>query len=263
LWQSPMNELKLNKILHKVKSGKLSVDEALEELKQFPVENLEFARIDHHRSLRRGQPEVIYAPGKTDKQVSEIALKIQKSGCDVIITRIEKARFRIIKKGLKSAKYFPDARIAIVFGGRKANPEMLTKAIVLVCCAGTSDMPVAEEAAITAWAMGCPVERLYDVGVAGIHRLFMESERIRRADVLIVVAGMEGALPSVIGGLVDKPVIAVPTSIGYGASFGGLAALLGMLNSCASGITVVNIDNGFGAGIAASLIAKRIFASEK
>jgi len=169
----------------------------------------------------------------------------------------------VIKKGLKNAKYYSDARMVLILGGGKKKPKRQTDTTVLVCSGGTSDIPVAEEAALTAWVMGCPVDRLYDVGVAGIHRIFDETDRIKRAGVLIVVAGMEGALPSVIGGLVDKPVIAVPTSIGYGASFGGLAALLGMLNSCASGVTVVNIDNGFGAGIAASTIAKNILKVEK
>ncbi|MCP4704306.1 MAG: nickel pincer cofactor biosynthesis protein LarB [candidate division Zixibacteria bacterium] len=258
-----MDKSRLTKILAQVKSGKLPIEKATEQLKNFPVENLEFARIDHHRALRRGQPEVIYSPGKTDKQIIEIAGRIGKSGCDAIITRLEESRFKAIKKGLKKAEYYPDARMVLMFGGRRKKPLLQSETAVLVCCGGTSDIPVAEEAAITAWVMGCPVDRLYDVGVAGIHRIFNETERIKKAGVLIVVAGMEGALPSVIGGLVDKPVIAVPTSIGYGASFGGLAALLGMLNSCASGVTVVNIDNGFGAGVAASLIAKSISRIEK
>lgn len=258
-----MIKSRLEKILSQVKSGQLPVEKATEKLKNFPVENLEFARIDHHRALRRGQPEVIYAPGKTDKQIIEIAGRINKSGCDVIITRLEESRFKVMKKRLTQAKYFPDARLVLRLGERRKKPKQQTVTSVLVCCGGTSDIPVAEEAALTAWIMGCPVDRLYDVGVAGIHRLFNETERIKKAGVLIVVAGMEGALPSVIGGLVDKPVIAVPTSIGYGASFGGLAALLGMLNSCASGVTVVNIDNGFGAGVAASLIAKSISKIEK
>jgi len=258
-----MDKSRLKKILNQVKSGKLPVEKATDQLKNFPVENLEFARIDHHRALRRGQPEVIYAPGKTDKQIIEIAGRINKSGCDAIITRLDKNRIGAIKKVLKKAQYFPDARLVLMLGGRKKKPLLQTDTSVLVCCGGTSDIPVAEEAALTAWVMGCPIDRLYDVGVAGIHRLFNETERIKKAGVIIVAAGMEGALASVVGGLVDKPVITVPTSIGYGASFGGLAALLGMLNSCASGVTVVNIDNGFGAGIAASLIAKSISKVEK
>ncbi|HHI02293.1 MAG TPA: nickel pincer cofactor biosynthesis protein LarB [candidate division Zixibacteria bacterium] len=258
-----MDKSWLEKILAQVQSGKFSVEKATEQLKNFPLENLEFARIDHHRALRRGQPEVIYAPGKTDQQIIKIAGRINKSGCDAIITRLEESRFKAIKKSLKKAVCFADARMVLILGGRKKKPKKQTDTTVLVCCGGTSDIPVAEEAALTAWIMGCPVDRLYDVGVAGIHRLFSETDRIKKAGVLIVAAGMEGALPSVIGGLVDKPVIAVPTSIGYGASFGGLAALLGMLNSCASGVTVVNIDNGFGAGIAASLIARSISKVEK
>ena len=258
-----MDKSRLENILSQVKSGKLPVEKATEKLKNFPLENLEFARIAHHRALRRGQPEVLYAPGKTDRQIIEIAGRINKSGCDAIITRLDEGRFKAIKKSLKKAVYFPDARMVLILGGRKKKPKLQTNTTVLICSGGTSDIPVAEEAALTAWVMGCPVDRLYDVGVAGIHRLFNETDRIKKAGVLIVVAGMEGALPSVIGGLVDKPVIAVPTSIGYGASFGGLAALLGMLNSCASGVTVVNIDNGFGAGIAASLIAKSISKVDK
>jgi NCAIR mutase (PurE)-related protein len=201
---------------------------------------------------------VIYAPGKTEKQISAIAQKILNSGCDALISRLEPDRFKTIQKKLKLLKFYPDARLALALSGRKIKPLLRTNEIVLVCCAGTSDIPVAEEAALTAWVMGCPVERLYDVGVAGIHRLFDGKSLLDKASVIVVAAGMEGALPSVIGGLVKKPIIAVPTSVGYGASFGGLAALLAMLNSCAAGIAVVNIDNGFGAGVAAATIAKAI-----
>ena len=249
-----MNTDLLRSLLQKIASGKLSIEQALEKLQHYPLENLEFARVDHHRALRQGTPEVIFAPGKTDRQILTIAKKIRRSGCDVLITRLEKSRFTPIKKSLKGIEYFPDARLALAYGSRRHQPLSRTKAVVLVCCAGTSDIPVAEEAALTAWLMGCPVERLYDVGVAGIHRLFDGQSLLNRASVIVVAAGMDGALPSVIGGLVKQPIIAIPTSIGYGASFGGISALLAMLNSCASGVVVVNIDNGFGAGCAASLI---------
>lgn len=250
-----MDKESLRKILESIKTGRMSVEDAVARFRNFPVENLEFARVDHHRALRQGQPEVIYSPGKTDRQIIEIAGRIRKAGADVLVSRIEKKSFNALKKEYKNARYFEQASLALILSGRRKNPEQKTEHIVTVCTAGTSDIPVAEEAANTTWIMGCPVERVYDIGVAGIHRVFEASSEIDRASVLIVVAGMEGALPSVIGGLVDKPVIAVPTSVGYGASFGGLSALLGMLNSCASGLTVVNIDNGFGAGVAAARIA--------
>ncbi len=250
-----MDKRRLTEILEKVRSGKTSIDDALDQFKHFPVENLGFARVDHHRSIRQGQPEVIYSPGKTDRQIAEIAGHIRKGGADVLISRLEKKRFAPLKKKFSRAQYFDDASLALILSGNKKKPLQLTDKQVLVCSAGTSDIPVAEEAAVTANVMGCPIDRLYDVGVAGIHRVFDAGDTIYKASVLIVVAGMEGALPSVIGGLVDRPVIAVPTSVGYGASFGGLSALLGMLNTCASGVTVVNIDNGFGAGVAAARIA--------
>ncbi len=251
-----MDKTALEKLLAEIRDGKTSIETALRQLKHYPIENMGFARVDHHRTLRQGQPEVIYSPNKTDRQVLDIAGSIRKAGGDVLISRFEKKRFNALKRRFTTARYFEDARLALILGGKKKEPKRLTDKIVLVCSAGTSDIPVAEEAAITAWVMGCPVERFYDAGVAGIHRVFAEHELITKASVLIVVAGMEGALPSVIGGLVDKPVIAVPTSVGYGASFGGVAALLGMLNSCAAGVTVVNIDNGFGAGMAAARIAR-------
>jgi NCAIR mutase (PurE)-related protein len=258
-----MDKVYIENILSGVKKGSLSIPEALDKLKNFPMENLEFARIDHHRALRQGQPEVIFAPGKTEKQIIEIASGIRKAGQDVLISRLDKKIFNSIKKRLSTARYFPDARLGLILSGRKKRPKCLTDCPVLVCSAGTSDIPVAEEAALTAWVMGCPVERLYDAGVAGLHRLFKGSDKLKKAGVIIAVAGMEGALPSVIGGLVEKPVIAVPTSIGYGASFEGLAALLAMLNSCASGITVVNIDNGFGAGVAAAKISLMVADKDK
>jgi len=250
-----MDRKRLKDTLDKIKSGEMTVEEAMAHFKHFPIENLGFARVDHHRSLRQGQPEVIYSPGKTDRQIIEIAGHIKKGGANVLISRFEKKRFSILKRKFKSAQYFEEASLALILAAGRKKPDKLTEKMVLVCSAGTSDMPVSEEAAVTAWVMGCPVERLYDIGVAGIHRVFESRHVIDKASVIIVVAGMEGALPSVIGGLVDKPVIAVPTSVGYGASFGGLSALLGMLNTCASGVTVVNIDNGFGAGVAAARIA--------
>ena len=252
-----MDKERLLGLIGLIRDGKISDDEVVRRLKHLPVENLEFARIDHHRSLRRGQPEIIYAPGKTAGQIVAIAERIHRSGVDVIISRLESDRVAALRRKFRGAQYFADARMAVVFGERRKKPKPTTTAMVLVCSAGTSDIPVAEEAALTAWMMGCPVERLYDVGVAGIHRLFEGQEMLEKASVVIAVAGMEGALPSVVGGLVDVPVIAVPTSVGYGASLGGIAALLAMLNSCASGVTVVNIDNGFGAGIAAAMIARQ------
>ena len=250
-----MNRDKIAELMTRLHRREVSVDQALDELKILPLENIGFARIDHHRALRRGQPEVIYGPGKTTEQIIQIARRIRQAGTDVIISRVDEKTYTRLKKRFKTARFFGDAGLVLILAGRKKESTSTTEVGVLVCSAGTSDIPVAEEAALTAWILGCPVERLYDVGVAGIHRLFDEAETLRRAGVIIVVAGMEGALPSVIGGLVDTPVIAVPTSVGYGASFGGLAALLGMLNSCASGLTVVNIDNGFGAGVAAATIA--------
>lgn len=250
-----MDRKRLQSILQRIADRTLTVEQGLESLRTFPLENIQFARIDHHRALRQGIPEVIYAPGKTDKQIISIAQRILKAGCDTLVTRLPRPIYKIIKKQIPPLRYYPDARLALALSGRKKSPAIRTEKSVLVCCAGTSDIPVAEEAALTAWIMGCPVERLYDVGVAGIHRLFESRHSLDKASVIVVVAGMEGALPSVIGGMVRKPLIAVPTSIGYGTSFEGLAALLAMLNSCAAGITVVNIDNGFGAGVAAATIA--------
>ena len=225
---------------------------ALEALRHLPYEDLGFAKIDHHRSLRQGIPEVIFAPGKSRSQIVEIAERIAAGGHDVIVTRIDKSDADALRERLAGFSYSEQGRIA--WRKQQRKPTRLGR--VLVVSAGTADLPVAEEAAITAECAGCDVERLFDVGVSGLHRLFDKAERIRAAEVLIVVAGMEGALPSVVAGWIDQPVIAVPTSIGYGASFGGLAALLSMLNSCAAGTTVVNIDNGFGAAIAAVRILR-------
>ena len=241
---------KLRHLLEKLKAGEVAVDEVLEALKNLPYENLGFACIDNHRSLRRGVPEVIYCAGKTPSQVAEITRHMLRNGSNVMGTRADMATFDKVREVAEDAKYYDVARIFAV--QREEQPK--NKGKIAVVTAGTSDIPVAEEAAVTAELFGNPVERLYDVGVAGIHRLLMNMEVLRQARVIIVVAGMEGALASVVGGLVDKPVIAVPTSVGYGAHFNGLAALLAMLNSCASGISVVNIDNGFGAAYAAHQI---------
>lgn len=249
-----MNPDRLKALLADVKKGRCSEADALERLRDLPYEDLGFAKVDHHRSLRQGIPEVIFAPGKSRSQIIQIAERLAAGGHAVVITRFEKADFTFLAEKLPGARYSDEGRVGWVSGkGRKR------KALgsVLVVSAGTSDLPVAEEAAVTAECSGCLVERLYDVGVSGIHRIFDQHARLRAADVVIVVAGMEGALPSVVAGWIDQPVIAVPTSIGYGASFGGLAALLGMLNSCAAGTTVVNIDNGFGAAIAAVRILRR------
>lgn len=235
----------------RVKSGKASIDEAMAQLKSLPFEDLGFARIDHHRSLRKGFPEVIWGEGKTSGQILSIMKQLKDKGHNILITRLEERKAKALLKGLRKSQYYPLSKVLIYL----SHPvRVIGKGTILVMTAGTTDIPVAEEAAVTAQLMGNKVETLYDVGVAGIHRLLTERERLEAAHVLIVVAGMEGALPSVVGGLVDRPVIAVPTSIGYGTSFGGITALLAMLNSCASGVAVVNIDNGFGAGYMASLI---------
>ena len=246
-----MTEKKIREILELVAGGGLSADGALKRLKHLPFEDLGFARLDHHRSLRRGAPEVIFGEGKSAEQIAAIGKRMIVAGVNLLITRLAPEKARAIKRKLRGLDYRPDARIGMIIRER---PEVRGHGAVMVLSAGTSDIPVAEEAALCAELFGNPVERLYDVGVAGLHRLTANAETIQRAGVLIVVAGMEGALPSVVAGLVDKPVIAVPTSVGYGASLGGVAALLGMLNSCASGVTVVNIDNGFGAAFAATMI---------
>jgi len=243
----------LENLLDDVRLGKRSVSAVLEELRNLPYEDLGFAKVDHHRALRQGIPEVIFAQGKTREQILEIAERLAAGGQSVIVTRIEKPDADALAERLPGVQYSKQGRIAWL--PREGAGERLGR--VLVISAGTADLPVAEEAAITAECSGCEVERLFDVGVSGLHRLFDQSERISRADVVIVVAGMEGALPSVVAGWIEQPVIAVPTSIGYGASFGGLAALLSMLNSCAAGTTVVNIDNGFGAAVAALRILRR------
>ena len=241
----------LKDLLKKIKDGTIEIDEAIQKLKVLPFEDIGFASIDHHRQLRRGFPEVIYARGKRAEEIIAIIEKMVDKEENVLITRLTDTKATRIKKHFPASDYYPISRIIAI----EVKPmEKQGKGTILVVSAGTSDIPVAEEAAITATFMGNDVETLFDVGVAGLHRLLQNKDTIMNASVIVVVAGMEGALPSVVGGLVDKPVIAVPTSTGYGASFGGLSALLGMLNSCAAGVTVVNIDNGFGAGYAASLI---------
>ena len=245
-----MNQHKLTQLLSDVQAGKLRTDAALRRLKSLATHDLQFARVDGHRALRKGFPEVIYCEGKTPQQVAKIARSILRHNDNLLATRASGETFRAVKRAFAKARYHEAARTITVV--RKPLPKC--GGTIAVLCAGTTDIPVAEEAAVTADIMGNRVKTYHDVGVAGIHRLLALNEELLDASVLIVVAGMEGALPSVVGGLVDKPVIAVPTSVGYGASFGGIAALLSMLNSCASGLTVVNIDNGFGAGYAASLM---------
>ncbi|MBI4377487.1 MAG: nickel pincer cofactor biosynthesis protein LarB [Nitrospinae bacterium] len=244
-----MNRSNLKKLIHDVYKQKATPEEAMEMLKYLPYEDLGFARVDHHRGLRQGFPEVIYCEGKAVHQIIAIIDKMVKTGSDILATRAGPEIFEGVKKIDRKAEYNEIAR-AIVIKKRRVS----LKGLIIVATAGTSDIPVGEEAAVTAETMGSRVERLYDVGVAGIHRLLDKTKVLMKASVIVVVAGMDGALASVVGGLVDKPVIAVPTSIGYGASFGGVSALLAMLNSCASGVAVVNIDNGFGAGCLAHKI---------
>ena len=237
-------------ILKRVYERKISPAEALHALKDYPYQDLGFAKIDHHRELRKGFPEIIYGLGKTDKQVLDIAKEIVKKGSSLLITRVEAPTYKKLKKAIPKARYNPAAKTVYL----KQRLPAAGKGKIIVLTAGTSDIPVAEEAFITCDMLGNEVERVYDVGVAGLHRLLGEYDKFKQAKVIIAVAGMEGALPSVVAGLVSVPVIAVPTSVGYGASFKGLAALLAMLNSCPGGVAVVNIDNGFGAAYLASLI---------
>lgn len=249
-----MNRNNLEKLLKNLSEGKVSVSNALETLKDLPFEDIGFATIDHHRELRRGTPEVIFGENKEAEDMVEIMERMIDKEENVLITRLSSEKAGIIKDKYPEAKYCARSRLLTCI----CKPVNITgRGIILVISAGTSDIPVAEEAAITAEFMGNRVERLNDVGVAGLHRILSRRSMLTEAQVIVVVAGMEGALPSVVGGLVNRPVIAVPTSVGYGASFGGIAALLGMLNSCASGVTVVNIDNGFGAGYAASIINRK------
>jgi NCAIR mutase (PurE)-related protein len=248
-----MNEEQLRSLLDQVRSGAVDVDAALNRMRHMPYEDLGFAKVDHHRALRQGMPEVIFAKGKTPDQVVAIAESLLANAPNVLITRADAATAGLVSAKLPCAEYFPLSG-AIRFWNDKT---VRGNGRIAVVCAGTSDMPVAEEAQITAEVMGNEVEAIHDIGVAGIHRLMNNRMRLVEARVIVVCAGMEGALPSAVGGMVSCPVIAVPTSVGYGASFHGLAALLGMLNSCASNVTVVNIDNGFGAGYVASLINRQ------
>jgi NCAIR mutase (PurE)-related protein len=249
-----MTESELRRLLDSVSTGTIDPADAaavvLDALRAAPFDDLGFARVDHHRHLRQGFPEVVLGLGKTPSQIAAIAERIVGEGHSLLVTRTTLESHDVVREVLPNARFHGEARAITLAQGEVTRGH----GSILVACAGTSDLPVAEEAVVTAELMGNTVDRLYDVGVAGLHRLLSEQDRLQRARVLIVIAGMEGALPSVIGGLVRVPVIAVPTSVGYGASFGGIAALLGMLNSCASGVCVVNIDNGFGAACVASRI---------
>ena len=245
-----INERKLKDLLSAVQQGEVNVEQAVEKLRLLPYENLEFARVDHQRYLSRGFPEVIYCPGKTTEQVVAIFGRLAATGGTVLATRAEPVIYEAVKVVHPEAEYHRTARAIVLRGDSEPEPI----GCVAVASAGTADMPVAEEAALTAELLGSRVERIFDVGVAGIHRLFDNWDKLNQARVIVVVAGMEGALASVVGGLATCPVIAVPTSVGYGANFGGLAPLLTMLNSCATGVAVVNIDNGYGAGHIAAMI---------
>jgi len=245
-----LNAESIRKLFEQVRKGKMTPDDAVARLRHLPFEDLGFAKIDHHRALRAGMPEIILGEGKTPAQVAGIFVRLAKHGGNILATRADPKQFAAVKKKVRAAEYRELARAVVL----QRDPMKYGNGMIAVVSAGTSDIPVAEEAVVTAEVMGNEVQHFYDVGVAGIHRLLANREALMKARVVIVCAGMEGALPSVVGGLVGVPVIAVPTSVGYGASFKGLAALLGMLNSCASNVSVVNIDNGFGAGYVASLI---------
>jgi len=247
-----MNETEIKAMMHDLKKGKIEIDEAVRKLKFLPFEDLGFVKIDHHRDLRKGFPEVVFCQNKTVKQVLEIVKRLAKKNNTVLATRATEEMFNAVKKQLKNSQYNKKSKTIII----NNNGQMTRKGKILVITAGTSDINVAEEAAVVAEAMGNKVERLYDVGVAGLHRLLSNKNKIEDSNVLVVVAGMDGVLPSVVSGLFGKPIIAVPTSVGYGASFKGIAPLLTMLNSCSPGVVAVNIDNGFGAGYFASLINK-------
>ena len=244
----------LKHLLTALQAGDLSIEEGLDRLKELPFEDVGIAKIDHHRALRQGVPEVVLGEAKTAKQLEIIVQRMAVHGDNVLVTRIAGEKAKTLLKNHPGSEYDADARTFVL---QQKPHEDLGRGKILIICAGTSDLPVAKEAAVTARMFNNQVEELVDVGVAGIHRLLAHTNALRGASVIIVVAGMEGALPSVVGGLVDVPVIAVPTSVGYGAAFGGVAALLGMLNSCAGGVTVVNIDNGFGAAFAATRINRK------
>ncbi len=245
-----MHERKVRKLLNDIKDKRMTVGKAISELKFMPFEDIGFAKIDHHRSLRKGFPEVVFCSNKTKEQAVAILKKLSSKNLDVIATRASKEMFEEVKKHIKNSQYNSISKTIII----KNSKNKKTKGKILVLSAGTSDISVAEEAVVVAEAMGNKVEKIYDVGVAGLHRLLENRKKLEEASVIIVVAGMDGVLPSVVSGLIGKPIIAVPTSVGYGASFEGIAPLLTMLNSCSPGVVVVNIDNGFGAGYFASMI---------
>ena len=245
-----VKEEALKEVLLAFQRGEMTLEDVLARLRHLPYEDLGFAKLDHHRHLRQGFPEVVYGQGKTPEQIAAIVARLLEHSALALVTRTEEAAYAAVRRIAPEAVYHPQARMITIRRGAPPEPEGL----IAVVSAGTADIPVAEEAAVTAEALGNRVERFYDVGVAGLHRLLSFHERLMAARVIVCVAGMEGALPSVIGGLVGVPVIAVPTSVGYGAGYGGVAALLGMLNSCSANVVVVNIDNGFGAGFVASLI---------
>lgn len=245
-----MNQEQIRELFEKVRAGELSPDLATERLKHLPFEDIDFAKVDHHRALRHGMPEVIFGQGKTPSQIASIAERLAAKGQNVLATRVDEVSARAIQERIPEAVYHPLSRVLIL----KREVKMVGKGKILVICAGTADLPVAEEARLVAELMGNEVIAVSDVGVAGIHRLLEQREKLWAARVIICCAGMEAALPSAVGGMVGCPVIGVPTSVGYGAHFNGLASLLSMLNSCASNVTTVNIDNGFGAAYVASLI---------
>lgn len=247
-----MNSEELKKILTQVQEQKLEVDDALRKLEDFPYSDLGFAKIDHHREIRTGYPEIIFCQGKTIEQIVKISEHMYEKGGNIIATRANQEIFDTLKKTIPSAKYYNIARIISVQQRKVKTPETY----IAIITAGTADIPVAEEAAVTAELLGNKVEKIFDAGVAGLHRLVDNISVLRQARVVVVIAGMEGALASIVGGLINKPIIAVPTSVGYGANFQGVSALLAMLTSCANGVSVVNIDNGFGAGFNASMINK-------
>ncbi len=246
-----MNQHEVKRLLTGVKEGQIPVEEAIEKLKSLPFIDLGFAMIDTHRALRQGFPEVVMGQGKEARDIVSIVRGLRSSSHNILVTRVDHEMAAAVRAEMPEMAFHERARALVL---REAEIEIRGRGVIMVISAGTSDIPVAEEAALVCELMGNKTERLWDVGVAGIHRLMNHIEKLREANVLIVAAGMEGALPSVIGGIVERPVVAVPTSVGYGAGFGGLSALLGMLNSCSAGVCVVNIDNGFGAGYVASLI---------
>ncbi|MGA2354083.1 MAG: nickel pincer cofactor biosynthesis protein LarB [Terriglobales bacterium] len=252
-----MNSHALHKLFEEVRKKRLSPDEAVERLRHLPFEDLGFAKLDHHRALRQGMPEVIFGQGKTPRQVADIFTRLAAHGGNVLATRTTEEHYSAVMAAIGDKRPSPEYRPLSRTISLKCDRKRYGKGVIAVVSAGTSDIPVAEEAVVTAELMGNNVQHIYDVGVAGIHRLLAHREALAKARVIVVCAGMEGALPSVVGGLVGVPVIAVPTSIGYGAAFEGLAALLGMMNSCASNVSVVNIDNGFGASYVASLINRK------